>query len=67
MNMVRETTCGLSFQLIKGPRIRDGIEHGCKTKILDNKYARWETPVYRWKNLAELWFNDLQLNHTQDT
>jgi hypothetical protein len=40
MMMVRETTCGLSFQLTKGG-IDDGIEDGCQTESFDNKYARW--------------------------
>jgi hypothetical protein len=64
--MVHETTCGLSFQLTKGG-IDDVIEDGCQTKSFNNKYAKWATAVCRWQTLAELWFNDLQLNHTHDT
>jgi hypothetical protein len=40
MMMVREITCGLSFQLTKGG-INDGIADGCQIESLDNKYARW--------------------------
>jgi hypothetical protein len=42
VKMVRETTCGLSFQLKKGG-IDDGIEHGFQTKSFYIKYVKWES------------------------
>jgi hypothetical protein len=64
--MIRETTFGLLFQLTKGG-IYDGIEDGCHNESFNNKYATWATAVCRWQTLAELWSNDLQLNHTHYT
>jgi len=40
VNMVHETTCGLSFQPKKGG-IDDEIKDGCQTKSFDKKYCIW--------------------------
>jgi hypothetical protein len=63
--MVRETTCGISFQLTKGG-VDDGIEYGCQNENFDIKYSKWASNLSNGKLKyvdGRLWKNYGSMNN----